>query len=38
MNFRSQVIATVAQVLNLYYGLVADNEDQKAKQSALEAR
>ncbi len=36
MNFRSQVIATVAQVLNLYYGLVADYEDQKAKQSALE--
>jgi outer membrane protein TolC len=36
LNFRSQVIGTVAQVLNLYYGLVADYEDLKAKQSALE--
>ena len=37
LNFRSQVIGTVAQVLNAYYALVADYEDIKAKQSALEA-
>ena len=37
LNFKTQVIATVANVLNLYYGLVADYEDQKAKQTALEA-
>jgi outer membrane protein len=36
LNFRTQVIGTVAQTLNLYYGLVADYEDLKAKQSALE--
>jgi outer membrane protein len=36
LNFRTQVTGTVAQVLNLYYGLVADYEDLKAKQSALE--
>ncbi len=36
LNFRSQVISTVAQVLNAYYALVADYEDLKAKQSALE--
>ncbi len=36
LNFRSQVIGTVAQVLNAYYALVADYEDIKAKQSALE--
>ncbi|HZS54481.1 MAG TPA: TolC family protein [Bryobacteraceae bacterium] len=33
--FKGQVISVVAEVLNLYYGLVADYEDLKAKQSAL---
>jgi outer membrane protein len=37
LNFKTQVIDTVVQVLNLYYGLVADYEDVKAKRSALEA-
>ena len=37
LNFKTQVIGTVVQVLNLYYGLVADYEDVKAKRSALEA-
>jgi outer membrane protein len=36
LNFRSQVIGIVAQVLNAYYALVGDYEDLKAKQSALE--
>jgi len=36
LNFRSEVIGAVAQVLNAYYALVADYEDIKAKQSALE--
>ncbi len=36
LNFKTQVIGTVANVLNLYYGLVADYEDLKAKQTALE--
>ena len=36
LNFRSQVIATVAQVLNVYDGLVAGYEDVKAKESAVE--
>ena len=36
LNFRTQVIGTVAQVSQPYYGLVADYEDLKAKQSALE--
>lgn len=35
LNFKTQVISTVVNVLNLYYGLVADLEDVKAKQSAL---
>jgi outer membrane protein len=35
LNFKGEVISTVANVLNLYYGLVADYEDIKAKQSAL---
>lgn len=33
-TFKAQVILIVANVLNLYYGLVADYEDLKAKQSA----
>lgn len=35
--FKSQVIAVVASVLNVYYGLAASYEDIKAKQGALEA-
>ena len=35
VNFKGEVINTVASVLNLYYGLVADYEDVKAKQTAL---
>jgi outer membrane protein TolC len=34
--FKGQVISVVAEVLSLYYGLVADYEDVKAKQSALD--
>ncbi len=34
-NFKGEVISVVANVLNLYYGLVADYQDLKAKQSAL---
>jgi outer membrane protein len=37
LNFKTQVIATVVQVLNEYYGLVAAYEDVKAKKSTLEA-
>lgn len=33
-TFKAQVITIVANVLNLYYALVADYEDVKAKQSA----
>jgi outer membrane protein TolC len=36
LAFKSQVIATVVNVLNLYNGLVAGYEDVKAKQSAVE--
>ena len=36
LNFRTQVVNTVVNVLNQYYGLVADYEDIRAKQSALE--
>lgn len=36
LNFRAGVIAVVAQVLDLYYGLAADYEDVKAKQNAAE--
>jgi outer membrane protein TolC len=36
LNFRNQVISSVVQTLNLYYNLVADYEDVKAKQSAVE--
>lgn len=35
LNFKSQVINTVVDVLNAYYGLAADFENVKAKQSAL---
>jgi outer membrane protein TolC len=34
--FKTQVIAIVANVLSLYYGLAADYEDVKAKRGALE--
>jgi outer membrane protein len=36
LNFKTQVTGIVVNVLNLYYGLVADLEDVKAKRSALE--
>lgn len=36
LNFKTQVSATVANVLNNYYTLVADYDDVKAKQDALE--
>ena len=36
LTFKTQVIGVVANVLNLYYGLVADLQDVKAKQSALD--
>jgi len=35
LNFKGTVIGIVVNVLNYYYGLVADYEDLKAKQSAL---
>jgi outer membrane protein TolC len=35
-TFRSQLLNLVAGVLNLYWDLVSDNEDVKAKQQALE--
>jgi outer membrane protein len=34
LNFRTQVIGTVVNVLNAYYALVADYDDVKAKQAA----
>lgn len=34
-TFENEVIGVVVNVLNLYYGLVADYEDLKAKQSAV---
>jgi outer membrane protein len=37
LSFKTQVMSTVSQVVNMYHGLVAANEDVKAKQSALEA-
>lgn len=37
LNFKTQVITTVVNVLNAYDALVADYEDMKAKNSALEA-
>jgi outer membrane protein len=36
LNFKAQVINSVVDALNQYYGLAADYEDVKAKQSALE--
>src|SRR5579872_844408 len=36
LNFKTQVIGTVVSVLNSYYSLVADYEDVKAKNSAVE--
>ncbi len=35
LSFKTQVIRTVAQVLNAYYALVAGYQDIKAKQSAM---
>lgn len=35
LNFQSQVISVVSNVLTLYWGLVSDLEDVRAKQSAL---
>jgi len=37
LNFKTQVINTVVNVLQLYYGLVAADEDIRAKQSAVAA-
>jgi outer membrane protein len=37
LNFKTQVVSTVANVLNLYYGLVAAYEDVRAKNGAVEA-
>jgi outer membrane protein TolC len=34
LTFKQQVMSTIASVLNAYYGLSADYEDLKAKQSA----
>ena len=36
LNFKTQVTGTVVNVLNTYYSLVADYEDVKAKNSAVE--
>jgi outer membrane protein len=36
LNFRTQVMSTVANVLNAYYALAADYDDVKAKQGAFE--
>jgi outer membrane protein len=36
LNFRTQVISVVSQVLNAYYNLAADYEDLRAKRSASE--
>ena len=36
LNFKSQVISVVVNVLNLYYGLVADYQDVRAKQAAVD--
>ncbi len=36
LNFKTQVAGTVVNVLNTYYSLVADYDDLRAKQEALE--
>ena len=36
LNFQTQIIGVVVDVLNLYYGLVADYQDVKAKQGAVD--
>ena len=36
LNFRTTIIGTVVNVLNLYYGLAADFQDLRAKKTALE--
>jgi outer membrane protein len=36
LNFKTQVIGTIVNVLNAYYSLIADYEDLKAKTRALE--
>jgi outer membrane protein len=36
LNFKTQVSGVVVNVLNTYYSLVGDYEDQKAKQNALD--
>ena len=36
LNFKTQIIGTVVNVLDTYYALVADYEDVKAKNSAVE--
>ena len=36
LNFKTQVINTISDVLNLYYALVADDEDLRAKRSAVD--
>ena len=36
LTFKTQVIAVIVNVLNAYYALVADYQDVKAKQGALE--
>ncbi|HLH43725.1 MAG TPA: TolC family protein [Bryobacteraceae bacterium] len=37
LNFRTQVINAVANVVNLYYAMVAAEQDRRAKQSAVDA-
>src|SRR6185437_8031744 len=36
LTFKNQLIASVVNVLDLYYGLVADYQDVKAKQAAVD--
>lgn len=36
LNFKTQVISVVTQVLNAYYALAADDEDLRAKRTAAE--
>ena len=36
LNFKTQVVGTVSDVLNQYYTLAADYEDMRAKRSALD--